>query len=229
MKNLVLCTTILFSVFSCSSDDDLSIVTSRVESDSKSTESLLEVQNISNPFDNTGASFYQNLLIYTSENGFPNSEEQLTAQMFYLSGKATRSSLTNKSVIPITPEMIAAILANPEVKLIELIDDSSLSVTVKDNLIVFVGDLIERQLDDYDQVYSFITSYESDVIIDTALEEDEKDTILKVSSLSRYSLYAEARNRDRDWETSVTNKRLKNFQIDDITIIRLAVLFNSLY
>jgi len=229
MKNLVLCLTVLFFTLSCTNDEDYSaplLVNSALDTSEVSN----RAKNISNPFDQTGAEFYAQFTFYISEKGYPSSNSQIKDQMLLLSTKASKSSLTSKSIITITPEMIALILANPEVKLLEIIDNSSLSNAVKNNLTSFVGDLVNRQNDDYDQVYSFIIDYEEDVIDNTILEEDEKDTILKVSSISRYSLYAEARVRDRDWETSVTNRSSTAvFDKTDRTLITLAVLFNTLH
>ncbi|MFC0779961.1 hypothetical protein, partial [Flavobacterium sp. HJSW_4] len=121
------------------------------------------------------------------------------------------------------------ILADPEGKLVEIIDDSDLSIAVKTNLNAFVADLINRQQDDYDEVYEHIVSYEAAVVVDSILEEDEKDTILKVSSISRYSLYAEARQRDPDWQTSVTNRPSASFlKKSQMTFVNLAVLLNAI-
>ncbi|MEP6929376.1 MAG: hypothetical protein ABI850_05165 [Flavobacterium sp.] len=229
MKNLVLCLTVLFFTLSCTNDEDYSaplLVNSALDTSEVSN----RAKNTSNPFDQTGAEFYAQFTSYIAENGYPSSNSQIKDQMLLLSAKASKSSLTSKSIITITPEMIALILANPEVKLLEIIDSSSLSNAVKNNLTSFVGDLVYRQNDDYDQVYSFIIDYEEDVIDNTILEEDEKDTILKVSSISRYSLYAEARVRDRDWETSVTNRSsIAVFDKTDRTLTTLAVLFNTLH
>jgi hypothetical protein len=229
MKNLVLCLTVLFFTLSCTNDEDYSapqLVNSALETSEVSN----RAKNISNPFDQTGAEFYAQFTSYISEKGYPSSDSHIKDQMLLLSAKASKSSLTSKSIITITPEMITLILANPEFRLLEIIDSSTLSNAVKSNLTSFVGDLVYRQNEDYDQVYSFIIDYEEGVIDNTILEEDEKDTILKVSSISRYSLYAEARVRDRDWETSVTNKSSTAvFDKTDRTLITLAVLFNTLH
>ncbi|WP_163400647.1 hypothetical protein [Flavobacterium fluviatile] len=228
MKNFVLCIVALFLVFACSPDEDV-----RPEENNKQSSTLMSessiAQNLANPYEQTGIDYYNQLNLYTKSHGYPNSVQQLTDQMLYLSNNSRKDTKFSKSAITITPEMIALILAEPEVKLAELIENSSLSLEVKSNLNGFVSDLIEQQEDDYDEVCSFIISYETSVIENILLQEDEKDTILKVASISRYSLYAEARRRDRDWETAITTKPTKPlFDGDEITIIALAVLFNTL-
>ena len=229
MKNFLLCITISFFAISCSSDEDLENIASGNKAVILTNEKTSFPNNPSNPFDQTGVEFYNKLRLYVVDFGVPNSTQKVTNQMLFLSKNLKKDGRINKSVIKITPEMIGLILADPQGKLIELIETSTLSLNVKNNLTDFVSDLVDKQDDDYDEVYSFIVSYESDVIDDVFLEEDEKDTILKVSSISRYSLYEEARNRDRDWETSVTNKKGRaDLNSNQITLITLAVLFNTL-
>ena len=229
MKIFLLCITISFFAISCSSDEDLENIASGNKAGNLTNEKTSFPNNPSNPFDQTGVEFYNKLRLYIVDFGVPNSTQKVTNQMLFLSKNLKTDGRINKSVIKITPEMIGLILADPQGKLVELIETSTLSLNVKNNLTDFVSDLVDKQDDDYDEVYSFIVSYESDVIDDVFLEEDEKDTILKVSSISRYSLYEEARNRDRDWETSVTNKKDRaDLNSNQITLITLAVLFNTL-
>ncbi|WP_427874050.1 hypothetical protein [Flavobacterium sp. MMS24-S5] len=230
MKSLLLCIAISFSMFSCTNDQESATELSK-DFKHESSFKVTDVANPNNPFDQIGLDYYNHLKNFELENGTVKSQSQLLEQLLYLTDRADKKRKTNKSVITITPEMIAVILADPQNKLIELIDNASISISLKSNLTAFVGELVDKQNDDYDDVYNYIIDYEDSVISDSLLVEEEKDTILKVSAISRYSLYAEARKRDRDWETSVTNKPSKetDLKVNEITLATLAVIFNNLY
>ncbi|WP_131726568.1 hypothetical protein [Flavobacterium sp. Leaf82] len=228
MKSFLLMSMTAFLVFSCSADQDYNseIVNTVVPN---ANEKGINAFNKFNPFEQTGINFYNDLDFYVSKYGYPSSNEHLIDQVFFLLAKRGDSKMTGKSVITITPELISLILSDPEGKLVEIINDSDLSIAVKTNLNEFVADLISRAQDDYDEVYEHIVSYEAAVVVDSILEEDEKDTILKVSSISRYSLYAEARQRDPDWKTSVTNRPSVPFlKENQMTYINLTVLLNAI-
>lgn len=228
MKNYLLCIVVLFLLFSCSSEEELNTKSSTIAHTGSSNASLVPGNN-SNPYDQTGLDYYNELTEFTKQYGHANSAQELTAQMLFLSRGSDRRKMSGKSLIMLTPEMVTLILSNPQAELIALIESSSLSLEIKSNLIAFVLDLVNKQNDDYDEVYSFIVAYETAVLQDISLEQDEKDTILKVSSISRYSLYAEAQRRDRDWETGVTNKNIKPFlEGAEVTLTTLAVLFTKL-
>lgn len=230
MKSLLLCIAISLSMFSCTNDQESLPKLSKDFKDESSSK-LTDGSNPNNPFDQIGLDYYNHFINFELENGPVKNQAQLIEQLLYLNDKGDIKRKTNKSVITITLEMIAVILADPENKLIELINDASLSISVKNNLTYFVSELVDKQDDDYDDVHNYILDYEDGVIADSVLIQEEKDTILKVSAISRYSLYAEARKRDRDWETSVTNKPSKGIDLkgNEITLVTLAVVFNNLY
>ncbi|MDP5200204.1 hypothetical protein [Flavobacterium sp. DG2-3] len=228
MKSLLLMSMTAILLLSCSADQDYN---SEIESSSapQTNEKAIYALNTLNPFEETGINFFNDFDFYVSKNGYPTSNEQLINQVLFLIDKRVNNKQSGKSIITITPELILLILANPEEKLVEIIDNSDLSIAVKVNLNSFIADLISKQQDDYDEVYDHIVTFESAIVVDSLLEEDEKDTILKVSSISRYSLYAEARKRDPDWQTSVTNRPSGEFlKKNQMTFINLAVLLNVL-
>jgi len=225
MKIFLLCIFLLFA-FSCSPDEASSNAGIRGNAVSQ----YAMPANADNPFDQEGVEYYTRLNQFRATHGYPDTQQEQITQLLFVAAKPAANDYAAKSVITITPEMISGILANPMLRLAELIDNSTLSTGIKTNLGDFVSDLVDRQNDDYDAVYSFIVAYETAVVTDALLQEDEKDTILKVSSISRYSLYEEARDRDRDWETSVTNKKTEQkTPPGEHTIIALAVLFDTLH
>lgn len=227
MKNLLITFSTLFFLTSCSDDEYINPEANKPLAEIIADETLA-ARNPENPYDQTGADFYKNLTEYITKNGYPKSNAEIIDQLLFMANRKI-SNRTNKSIITITSEMISIILVDPENTLFDLINNSELSAGVKINLTGFVTELADKQDEDYDNVHDFIVLYEQGIVQSLALQEDEKDTILKVSSISRYSLYEEARKRDRDWETGVTNRCIKNFKADNqFTIATLAVLFNHL-
>ena len=227
MKKIILCIAASFLIASCSTEQE--ITTEKKVKKSTSLGEIAIAENAENPFDQTGRKYYNLLTLYTDTYGYPVSAQELADHLRYLSAKYGNIDNTEKSVITITPEKIALILAEPLAQLNSLIENSSLSSSIKSNLSDFVADLVDRQEDEYEEVCNFIVAYETAAIANVLLEEDEKDTILKMASISRYSLYAEARRRDRDWETAITTRPAKAiFVANQRTLITLAVLFGRL-
>lgn len=230
MKNFLVCLVISFISFSCSSDSTSDLLQPDNATAVASMDSSVLPHNLSNPFDQTGIEFYDKLHLYTVQHGYASSANQVVQQMLFISKRLQEKSSTSKSTITLTSQRVEAILNNPQQQLEELILTSSLATEVKLSLLGFVSDLVLVQQEDYDQVYDFIVSYETAVLDATDLDIDTKDTVLKVASITRYSMFEEARRRDRDWETSVTNKLSQSTsERIPITLVTLCVLFETFY
>ncbi|MFC0778698.1 hypothetical protein, partial [Flavobacterium sp. HJSW_4] len=130
MKSFLLMTMTTFLVLSCSDDQDYNseIVNKTVP---QANEKVMNAFNEFNPFEQTGINFFNDLNLYISSNGYPSSDEKLIDQTFFLLAKRGDSKISGKSIITVTPELILLILADPEGKLVEIIDDSDLSIAVK--------------------------------------------------------------------------------------------------
>ena len=226
MKNFLLCMVLSFFVISCSTDSDFNNSENRNVAEFKNNSKIPE--NLANPFDAKGKKYYELLKAYLKNNGTPHSIKEVTKQIQFISSKYDSTSSTNKSSISVAPEQITWIMGNPESSLTEIVGISSLGSAAKINLINFLQSLIANNGQEYIAVYNSIVSYESTIVESTTLSEEEKETILTVSSVSRYALYSDSEHKDRDWEISVANrKNQKEFDSYKASIVSVLALFRK--
>ncbi|MDR7371057.1 hypothetical protein [Flavobacterium aquidurense] len=226
MKNFLLCMIFLFQFSSCSTDSDFDNAESF--NASKSKQISFSAENKRNPMDAKGKKYSDVLSFYLKSNKVPNSKIELTNQINFISKEFLKGNSLEKKVQQITPEQISTIMDNPESALLEIIEDSTLGSNAKSELLEFVQSLIDRQNDNYSDVYLYIIAFEDEIIQNTSLFTDEKNAILTISSVSRYVLYAEAR-KDRDWETSVGNRIAQPFLgFNQAAIISLLALLEEI-
>lgn len=228
MKNLLLCIAVSLFFISCSTDSDFD--------NSENGVNLSLVSNISeapenkaNPMDLKGKTFYEALTLYSEKNKFPNSIDEITSQIKFVSAKIGSKSITSRRVIEFNDDIVQSIMTDPDNIMISIVQNSSLGSVAKGELIAFLQDLISRRQQEFDVNYNFITTYENTIILNQTLSADDKDTILAVTSISRYSLYSESERKDRDWETSVGSKIAKPFfKRNQVSIISIIALLQQL-
>jgi hypothetical protein len=220
MKILSLCSALLCLLISCSTDSDFN----QFENKTNTKGNLPNPENTANLFDFKGKSYYDELTRYWLQNEYPNSMEEITQQISFLQLQFKGPS-TNKKLIYFTDEIVESIMADPDQSMILMVQNSALSSAAKISLINFLQSLIEKRELEFSISYSYIVDYEDTVIAESSLSEDDRETILTVTSISRYSLYSAAERKDRDWDKSGANKNTKLFletnQLAVITIIAM--------
>jgi hypothetical protein len=227
MKNLLLCTSILFLLFSCTSDSDFNLSEDNQIAINTSTENLISPENTSNPFDFNGKKYYDALVKYRQQNHYPNSIAEMTKQMAAIRSQFKKGSNTYKNVIPFTDEIVESIMDDPDNSMILIVQNSDLSTSAKTSLVNFLqGLIIQRQLS-FSLSYDYIVDFEDIVIADSLLSDDDSETILTVTSISRYSLYSEVERKDHDWDKSSGNKIVKPFfETNEVAVISILVLLD---
>lgn len=204
MKNFIVCSLLCFMTLSCA--DDSIVEAYNNKSHHLKSAQVIAPENSSNQWDYIGKKYYEALKVYTNTNGFSNSSSEMSEKLIFLRQYVKKENNTGKGLIPFTDEMVNAIMDDPENSLIAIISDSGLGSDAKSSLISFLQSLLSQRHESFNFLYAFIVSYEEIILDNTTLINDEKDTILIVASISRYSLYSEAERKDRDWETSVGSK-----------------------
>lgn len=185
-------------------------------------------KNQANPFDAKGKEYYDLITVYLQNNIVPNSIQATTDQIRYLSKNYSNSSQTSRRIVLITLEQVALIMEDPENELTAIVESCALSNEAKLDLINFIQVLIAQQGLAYAEVYDSIVAYEAAIIESTTLEQYEKETILTISSVTRYALYADSEHKDRDWEISVANRKAKKaFNSYNATIVAVMLLFRK--
>ncbi|WP_348825585.1 hypothetical protein [Flavobacterium aestuarii] len=228
MKNLLLCIATSLFFISCSTDSDFDISENGMNQPLVSNISVAP-ENKANPMDLKGKTFYKALTPYSGENKFPNSIDEITNQIKFVSAKIGSKSITSKRAIVFNDDIVQSIMADPDNIMISIVQSSSLGSASKTDLIAFLQDLISRRQQEFEDNYNFITTYENTVLLNQTFSADDKDTILTVTSISRYSLYSESERKDRDWETSVGSKMAKPFfKRNQVSIIYIIALLHQL-
>lgn len=228
MKTFLLCIVLSIFVISCSTESDFS-------SSEKSNSNAVDLKNDSkipenraNPFDGKGKEYYNLVAVYLQNNAAPSSLQGTTDQIEFLATNYNGSTETKRRIVTITPEQVALIMEDPENQLAAIVESCDLSDEAKLDLIAFIETLIAQQGLDYSEVYDSIVSYENSVLANSTLKDYEKETILTMSSVTRYALYADAEHKDRDWEISVANRKgHKVFNSYKASIVSVMLLFGT--
>ncbi|KQW99464.1 hypothetical protein [Flavobacterium sp. Root420] len=229
MKNILLCSILLCLLISCSTESDFNASKGNPDTLNKSTGVLPDPANKANPFDFKGKLYYDTLREYQGENQFPNSIDELNKQIRFIGSPFEKKSKTGKSILFFTDEIVHSIMDDPDNKMISIVENSELSDSAKISLIDFLqGLIIQRELD-FSISYNYIVEYESTVIGNGSWQEEESETILTVASISRYSLYSEAEQKDRDWDKSSSNKPADLFfSTNEVSIISIIALLETI-
>ncbi|MFB3388016.1 hypothetical protein [Flavobacterium sp. LAR06] len=226
MKTILLC--IITSVFfvSCSAEEDFSTVANLSAPGAVRPEQY--PANTLNPFDARGKAVYDALHLYYQDHQTPNSVSALSGQIRHISAKVFRSGSQTGRLIPFTDEMVESIMENPDENMLLIVQNSALQVYAKNNLITFLQHLIVKRQEEFSVIYDYITNYEQTVLNDAVFSAEERETILTVASISRYSLYSAEERKDRDWETNVGGKSVRSFfESNEMPIISIIALLSK--
>ncbi|MDR6761894.1 hypothetical protein J2Y38_002103 [Flavobacterium sp. 2755] len=226
MKTVLLCITFVF-LTSCSADSDLGAAESLAGKIDGTETKIYNPSNPSNPFDLKGRRVYETLQLYYHKSKSPNSIPELAQQIRFTSEKLNTKGVQTKRLIPFTDEMVESIMEDPDNSMISIVQNSTLQVYAKDNLIGFLQHLIIKRQQEFSVTYNYITDYEQEVVNDTVFSSQEVETILTVASISRYSLYSAEERKDRDWETNVGGKSVSSFfEVNQAPIISIIALLS---
>lgn len=125
--------------------------------------------------------------------------------------------------------MVDSIMADPDNSMIQIVQNSTLQLYAKNNLITFLQNLIIKRQQEFSITNNYITGYESGVLTDSVFTSQEVETILTVASISRYSLYSEVERKDKDWDILVGSKPAKSlFKNNERSIVIIIALLDKI-
>lgn len=211
MKTIVLCIITAFLSISCSNEPDFETPEKTAQDTADGPLKISYPENSGNPFDSKGKLIYEALHDYLADNSAPNSVAELGAQIRFIGEKMGMFGRKTGRLIPFTDEMVQSIMDDPDNSMILIVQNSSLETYPKLNLISFLEELIVKRQQEFAAAYTYITGYESAVMDDSGFTSEEKETLLTVSSISRYSLYSEQDRKDKDWDILIGNKPAPRF------------------
>lgn len=208
MKNYLLCAVLLFLAISCSTESDYEH-SQNVDSKEIALRTSSQIpKNKTNPFDARGKEYLDLLTIYLKNNKVPNSINELTDRTQFLLKNYGEAGFLIKTNTTFTAKQ-AALLMGFEKPLIDLIESCNVTPEVKHYLINFFQALLAQEGQEYGKLYNYIVSFENGILQSNTLNDDEKKTILTISSISTYALYIDPKHKDRDWEISVANRKVQ--------------------
>ena len=201
MKNLLVI--VFFCLFiSCSTEDD------NAKSENINTKSIVSTENLSPYQNNTASKKYNHALkAYLQNNRFPHSVEELSNLIQFISDQYEGSNKADSK----THEQIIKIISDPLNELSMILENSLLGVEAKAQLETFIKDLIDLKGKDFQEISNYIVFFEGKVLKNTVLTEQEKESILEVSTVTILSFQEESKRKDKDWETSVGNRKTPPF------------------
>ncbi len=210
MKNLLLGILVVFLVGSCTTDENGIVgYGSAIALIGKGNTNEAPPANSANSFDAVGKQYGSLLSTYYQTNGNPKAIDALTNQVNYMTKKLKGQSEFGKSTIVITSKEISVIVSSPETTVSSILERSVLGEEAQSSLLQFFTNLISEKEEDYAVLYDFIVAYEASILGSTGITAEEEETILGITSVTRYALDAEGGHKDRDWEISVGNKFVK--------------------
>lgn len=166
--------------------------------------------NAANPFDLAGKVHDELFSSYFSEYHSNQSVSGIAADVEALT-LANRNFLVldGANVPRFTADRLQAWTGHESCAVTDAITNSTLSNTAKISLISFTNSLLSMNssASDYDAFYAFIENYESGVLLDPQLTGAEKERLLTIASICRYSAYRNKKkpkkNTDPDWDMMI--------------------------
>lgn len=227
MKTILICIITAVLSLSCSTDD-YGNPEKVFENPQELPLKISYPENAANPFDSKGKELYKALTLYYENRKSPRSVAELAEQIRYISAKLHKNTTVTGRLIPFTDEMVQSIMDDPDNSMILIVQDSGMNTHAKTNLIHFLGELIIKRQQDFSAAYNFIADYETDVVNDSTFSSEEKETLLTVSSISRYSLYSAEERKDKDWDILIGNKAAaSSFKTGEASLIVIISLLQT--
>lgn len=203
-KSLLLILVFPLLIISCTTEENVS-----EELRNKTVEMLkikkivLQPGNATNPYDDIGKQHNDVLEIYLATYPPAGSTGTIMSQVQSIMLSNT-FSIGQDCNSPYAFEAINAILANPQDYVATTIENSTLTTPAKTSLSDFIDSWSVLETLDFESIYHFIITYESTIITNSLLTNEDKRVILTASSIARYSFYYNE-NKDRDWDTTIGN------------------------
>ncbi|WP_409415798.1 hypothetical protein [Flavobacterium sp. PS2] len=205
MKNTVLLILIFpFIVISCTTEGNVAdLVTNKKANFKEPKMILLGPENNTNPYDNMGKLHNEILEIYLAANSGSTVIEDIMAQVQSI-GLSNTINIVQDCSAPATINIINTILINPQNSGTTIIENSVLTAHAKTKITAFLDSLATIKTNPYKDIYDFVTAYESEVLSNDLLNNEDRRVILTTTSIARYSIYYE-KKKDRDWDSSYGN------------------------
>jgi len=161
--------------------------------------------NSDNPFDTIGVIHNELFEVYVTSNNSNNTLQEIAIEIIELINDNSALEKTSILINSAFTNQVQQILNYPENNLDTIILESGLSVASETRLNNLIALVSESTTIDYSETCADIISYEKEIIANVSLTPQEKEIILLVSAIVKYSLYDNGDRPDKDWDISVGN------------------------
>ncbi|WP_199117782.1 hypothetical protein [Pedobacter sp. ASV28] len=212
MKKLLL-STIALALVSCAKENttlsaqhDLSL-SSKIELSNSAIVAVDPARNPNNPFDEVGKVHDQLFEAYFAMTTHDKSIAGIAAEVESLAAASHAfSGIRGASTSRNTAAKLQSLVGTETTAVSDAINKSSLSQYAKSSLQNFCDKIVVLypSVDEFDPLFTFIANYESQLAGDSKLTPVEREKILTVTSITRYSTYKgkkkPKKNNDSDWD-----------------------------
>ena len=202
MKKILLMGALLFliSFHSSCDNEELTIISN---SHSKKTRTILI--DSENPFDELGEIHNVLFDLYSPPPNFQKDIEVIANEVNYLLSNYTNLQPSTITIDSLFVEWFEEIIYYPEQSLDTIISQSELSTLAETKLLNLIEITSGTTTTDINEALLEIISFEENIIMDIILLTKEKEIILMVSAIAKYSIYDNGDRKDKDWDLSVGN------------------------
>ncbi|WP_369616124.1 hypothetical protein [Flavobacterium sp. CFS9] len=182
-------------------------------------ENQADAENPDNPYDAAG-SFYSKILdIIDTDSLELNSVEHAAVLIDSIADTYPElDGMANDAVLHQRLHQITPIISS-DAELDDVLLSSILGTEARTSLLQ-LSELVELHAEDtYQELYALLVSYEQGIQGNSALSNSDKQILLTISSVVRYS--TERKRKDKDWETSVTKIAQTVFASDQNVVLGL--------
>lgn len=202
MKKILLMGALLFliSFHSSCDNEELTIISN---SHSKKTRTILI--DSENPFDELGEIHNVLFDLYSPPPNFQKDIEVIANEVNYLLSNYTNLQPSTITIDSLFVEWFEEIIYYPEQSLDTITSQSELSTLAETKLLNLIEITSGTTTTDINEALLEIISFEENIIMDIILSTKEKEIILMVSAIAKYSIYDNGDRKDKDWDLSVGN------------------------
>ena len=214
MKFFILCLVVFPLCFSCSDTSDSSIIPDAVHANTYLISSKIgdvSPANPLNPFDIAGQVHTELYAAYYEDDSLVVDLSDVLHRVLLVSNQnETFVSLSNSSYL-IDTTTLSSLIAQIDCCSAAIIDNSLATDEAVLSLQSFISTLVPLcdEEEDFNIIYSYITSYESNILASKNISTSDKQVILITTSIIRFSTYERKKrpkkNTDPEWDLMIGN------------------------
>lgn len=143
--------------------------------------------------------------LYSSPANSPETIESIATEVNQLISNYTNLPQTTIPIDSLFSDKLEQFIHYPQQSLDTIVSQIGLSTLAKSKLLNLIEITSGATTTDINEALLEVVAFEEQILSDTILSLGEKEIILTVSSIAKYSLYDNGDRKDKDWDLSVGN------------------------